>query len=93
VALRRDDKERNDWRLDAACRGDEAAAFFPPSTFERKEVRLARERIAKSICRECSVRDHCLADALASHEPHGVWGGLNEVERRALLDGRPGTLN
>lgn len=75
-----------DWQLDAACRGHDAAAFFPPPHFERKEVRLARERFAKSICRGCPVTTQCLDYALRTREPHGVWGGLNELERRFLLE-------
>jgi hypothetical protein len=26
-----------------------------------------------------------LSAALARHETYGIWGGLNELERRALL--------
>ena len=79
-----------DWQLDAACRGNDAAAFFPPPHFERKDVRLARERFAKSICRGCSVAHECLDYALRTREPHGVWGGLNEFERRHLLQSDSG---
>jgi len=58
--------------------------FFPPSHFERKDDKEARESQAKSICAACAVRKPCLAYALRIREPHGIWGGLNEVERRAL---------
>jgi WhiB family redox-sensing transcriptional regulator len=61
--------------------------FFPPSVAERREVREAREAKAKSICAECTVRQECLEFALRVHEPHGIWGGLTEAERRRLLDG------
>jgi WhiB family transcriptional regulator, redox-sensing transcriptional regulator len=88
VALRRDDQyEELDWRIDAACRGQHAGMFFPPAHFERKEARIARERIAKSVCRGCPVQAACLAYALQHREPHGVWGGLDEAERRAAIDG------
>ena len=40
------------WRDRAACRGPETALFFPPATTERREVRDARERRAKAICRD-----------------------------------------
>jgi WhiB family transcriptional regulator, redox-sensing transcriptional regulator len=87
MALRRDEQHVHiDWLLEAACRGDGAAAFFPPPHFERKEVRVARERIAKSICCTCPVAETCLDYALRTREPHGVWGGLNEFERRHLLE-------
>ncbi len=76
--------EGYEWQLQAACRGQDSAAFFAPPHFERKETRLARERFAKSVCRGCPVKEACLDYALRTHEPHGVWGGLNEFERRAL---------
>ncbi len=30
---------------------------------------------AKALCRDCPVRDLCLAGALERREPWGVWGG------------------
>jgi WhiB family redox-sensing transcriptional regulator len=59
--------------------------FFPPAQFERKEDKLAREQRAKSICQHCSVKQSCLGYALKIREPHGIWGGLNEAERKQLL--------
>jgi hypothetical protein len=44
--------------------------FFPPSTPERRDDRDARD---------------CLEFALRVREPHGIWGGLTEAERRVLL--------
>ncbi|HLN18010.1 MAG TPA: WhiB family transcriptional regulator [Acidimicrobiales bacterium] len=76
------------WQAKAACRGPQAAAFFPPSHAERKDEKLAREARAKSICAECHVREACLDYAIRIREPHGIWGGLNEVERKQLLDRR-----
>ena len=40
---------------------------------------------AKQICRRCDVRDACLQWALEAGQDHGVWGGLSEDERRAIL--------
>lgn len=59
--------------------------FFPPSQFERKEEKLERERRAKEICQGCAVRQECLEYAVGIREPHGIWGGLNEVERKQIL--------
>ncbi len=73
------------WQVRASCRGPQAAIFFPPSHFERKEDKEARERRAKSICQSCPVRKPCLEYALTIKEPHGIWGGLNEMERKQLL--------
>ncbi len=74
------------WQVKAACRGPQAAVFFPPPQFERKADRLERERRAKVICGECPARQECLEYALEIREPHGIWGGLNEAERRMLID-------
>jgi WhiB family transcriptional regulator, redox-sensing transcriptional regulator len=69
----------------AACRGQDATYFFAPSYFEKRAEKAAREAVAKAICARCPVREECLEFALETRDPHGVWGGLNEMERRALL--------
>ena len=73
------------WKRLAACRGPQADLFFPPTTFERKREKLEREQRAKMICVSCPVRQDCLDFALRVGEGHGIWGGLNENERRALV--------
>ncbi|GAC1383803.1 MAG: hypothetical protein NVSMB4_11630 [Acidimicrobiales bacterium] len=73
------------WQIKALCRGPQAAVFFPPAHAERKDERSAREVRAKQICASCGVRKPCLDYALQIREPHGIWGGLNEGERKALL--------
>ena len=73
------------WQLRAACRGPQSVVFFPPATFERKDEKLEREARAKDICRTCPVKEPCLDYAVRIKEPHGIWGGLNEAERRNLL--------
>jgi WhiB family transcriptional regulator, redox-sensing transcriptional regulator len=78
------------WQAKAACRGPQAAVFFPPTHPERKDERAGREDRAKEICAGCSVRKPCLEYALLIREPHGIWGGLNELERKALLARRAG---
>ncbi len=76
------------WQMRASCRGPQSAVFFPPSTFERKDEKLEREGRAKDICRTCPAKDPCLEYALRIREPHGIWGGLNEAERKQLLASR-----
>ena len=73
------------WQRDAACRGPIQKVFFPPSSPESRTARENREARAKAICRACIVREECLAYALEIAEPHGIWGGLSEAERRALV--------
>ncbi len=86
VAVRCDET----WQVKALCRGPQAQAFFPPSYLERKEEREEREQAAKSICRSCPVRRPCLEYAIRIREPHGIWGGLNEIERKQILERRAG---
>lgn len=74
------------WRRRAACRGPETSLFFPPSNTERRDERELRESRAKAICRQCQVRRECLEYALRVGESHGIWGGLNETERRGLFE-------
>jgi WhiB family redox-sensing transcriptional regulator len=79
------DVARDGWWELAACRGQDATYFFAPSWFETRAEKHGREAVAKAICHRCPVRGSCLGFALATREPHGVWGGLNEMERRTLL--------
>ena len=73
------------WQQTGACRSGVAAEdFYPPMHTERKHERLARERRAKSVCASCPVRDECLEHAIDVDERYGIWGGLNQDERRLL---------
>ena len=67
-----------------ACRGADPDLFFDAGA-EFVTARQKREAKAKAICAGCPVRDLCLAYALDTGQAFGIWGGLNEDERRALL--------
>lgn len=67
------------WAAHAACRGGSDALF----------VRGAEQNRAKLICGACEVKAECLAEALDNRIEWGVWGGMTERERRALLRRRP----
>jgi len=69
-----------DWTTRAACKGTDPDELF---------VQGAAQNRAKLICRGCPVRTECLADALDNGIEFGVWGGMTERERRALLRRRP----
>jgi hypothetical protein len=69
---------------DATCKGEDLGLFFGPDA-EFVTARREREAKAKAICARCPVRPDCLAYALDTGEAYGIWGGLNEDERRALL--------
>ncbi len=81
------------WQWQAACRGEEAGLFFAPNHYETKNQKDAREHRAKSICAGCPVRIDCLEYAVRIREPHGIWGGLNELERRHLVRHRERNLH
>jgi WhiB family redox-sensing transcriptional regulator len=69
-----------DWAARAACRVTDPDTLF---------VQGAAQNRAKAVCLGCPVRTECLADALDNNIEFGVWGGMTERERRALLRRRP----
>jgi len=73
-----------DWQLEGNCRDEDSAKFFLPSG-SRGPDRLRREARAKAICQSCPVLEECRAHSLAAEEPYGVWGGLGESERQAII--------
>ena len=52
-------------------------------------VKGAAQRKAAVICRDCPVVQQCAAHALDNHVKYGVWGGMTERQRRALLKQHP----
>ena len=74
--------EETSWQERALCAQTDPEAFFPEKGGSTRE--------AKRVCASCEVRVECLEYALRIREPHGIWGGLNEAERRALLEGGMG---
>lgn len=68
------------WITRAACRDGNPDELF---------VQGAEQHKAKVTCLACPVRTECLADALDNRVEFGVWGGMTERERRALLRRRP----
>jgi WhiB family transcriptional regulator, redox-sensing transcriptional regulator len=70
-----------DWRHRAACRDEDPELFFPIGT---TGPALHQVDEAKTICGRCEAVDECLSWALDSEQDAGVWGGLDEDERRAL---------
>jgi WhiB family transcriptional regulator, redox-sensing transcriptional regulator len=76
--------ERWDWQMRAACAGLGTEGFFHPEG-ERGPARNARDAAAKAVCARCPVIAECGAHALAVREPYGVWGGMSEDDRDAVL--------
>ena len=69
----------DNWAAKAACRGKTEQLF----------VRGAEQNRAKAMCGSCGVKAECLVEALDNRIEWGVWGGMTERERRALLRRRP----
>ena len=65
-----------EWRSRAACRDLDTAVFFPET-----EAGVAA---AKAVCATCPVQEACLGFALITRQDDGVWGGLDENERRRV---------
>src|SRR6476620_7715760 len=71
---------RSAWVTQARCREVDPDQLF---------VRGAAQRKAATICRHCPVLMQCGADALDNRVEFGVWGGMTERQRRALLKQHP----
>lgn len=72
--------DRGEWITHAICRTGDPDALF---------VRGAEQRKAATICRNCPVQLECRAEALDNKVEFGVWGGLTERQRRAVLRKNP----
>jgi WhiB family redox-sensing transcriptional regulator len=67
------------WK-NAACVAAKADLFVAAATSspDRRSVEAA-----KAVCGTCRARAACLAWAMSTEEA-GVWGGLDQLERRRL---------
>jgi WhiB family transcriptional regulator, redox-sensing transcriptional regulator len=72
---------RAPWQDAAACRQLDTEMFFPIGSGGLSQ---ADTRQAKAVCAHCPVRPPCLAYAVATRQEFGIWGGLDEQERRPL---------
>ncbi|MGM0386468.1 MAG: WhiB family transcriptional regulator [Actinomycetota bacterium] len=73
-----------EWQYQGLCRDADTELFFHPEG-ERGGTRRRRDQAAKAICSRCPVIQECRTHALAVREPYGVWGGLSEEERVAII--------
>lgn len=76
--------EGSEWTVKAVCAGGDPDMLF---------VTGAAQREAAKICQVCPVRLECLADALDNRIEYGVWGGMTERQRRAVLKKSPEVTN
>ncbi len=80
MALMDMNAQGRDWISQGSCLESDPDELF---------VQGAQQNRAKALCLGCVVRTECLADALDNRTEFGVWGGMTERERRALLKRRP----
>ena len=69
------------WRSRSICRDTDPDLFFPVGTTGQALLQIAR---AKEVCGECPVSTECLEYALETNQDSGIWGGLDEEQRRAI---------
>lgn len=74
------------WADFANCADMSTALFFP---FEHEKPGFVQARNqnplaleAKRVCAGCDVREDCLEFAITQRIDHGIFGGLDEIERR-----------
>jgi hypothetical protein len=66
------------WAEQGACKGQPIAVFFPlPGKRNSSDI-------PKALCATCEVQVDCLAYALRTDQPDGIWGGMTADERQAL---------
>ncbi|NNG34849.1 WhiB family transcriptional regulator [Nakamurella aerolata] len=68
------------WTTRAVCATKDPDLLFVTGAAQREAARL---------CQGCPVKVECLADALDNQVEFGVWGGLTERQRRAILRKSP----
>ncbi len=68
------------WAQRGACSKAEPNALF---------VQGKAQQAARKVCYCCPVIIECLVDSLDNRTEFGVWGGMTERQRRALLKRRP----
>lgn len=65
-----------DWTRRALCRYCPRLDWIDPTPEQARQCRV--------LCSGCPVRRLCLATALATAEPWGIWGGLDVNERAEI---------
>lgn len=69
-----------DWRDRGACLSEDPDLFFPVGDVGPAQAQIA---VAKQVCHRCPVRGKCCEWALSAGVD-GVWGGMDDAERRRL---------
>lgn len=77
----RPEATRPDWRHNGLCH-DDPDLWFPDGKTGPRALQAKR---AKAVCQTCPVIKQCAQWALATRQEYGIFGGLDEVERRKIL--------
>jgi WhiB family redox-sensing transcriptional regulator len=64
------------------CRNYDPERWFPVGTGPMAQLDTD---FAKSVCGLCPSQANCLTWALENAIPFGIWGGMTEEERRAMI--------
>lgn len=81
-------RRNESWRERAKCLGMDVELFYPPR--DKDKYKNIADK-AKNICLgkdgkpECPVRKDCLLYAIDGEDTYGIWGGLSNRERNALI--------
>lgn len=65
------------WRKLGLCLVYPSVDFFDGSQINKRRCR--------EICAECTVREQCLQFSLDNEEEFGIWGGLDDKERKVMM--------
>lgn len=72
------------WMNRAECQKVDPEVFFPIGNGSLTPAQVAE---ARAVCGRCPVRTDCLRYSLDTGQGHGVWGGIDENERRLMRSG------
>lgn len=77
------------WMARGACVNHPTDLWFPSTSDGRKGrpsgMYAGQAARAKKVCSTCPVVAECAAYAITNREEFGVWGGLDEDERRLII--------
>ena len=91
-----DGEARIAWVSQGLCRSADPDQLFVRGAAQRKAAAPTwwdQAREDDVICRHCPVIVECGADALDNRVEFGVWGGMTERQRRALLKQHPEVMS
>lgn len=79
-------RQKPDWydNPERACADPGDVQFFAPDIEDHQQKRKFDTAPAKRLCRSCPFIQECLSWALVTNQQYGVWGGMDERQRRAI---------